>query len=181
MACAPCRSREDVRLVLVRPEWELRRLWTSAVPVVPDMMVTLNLGGGESRRELSWAIELDSGTERISTVWRAKLEGYGSLVRQRLYGARDWRVLAVVPSERRAARVAQAAAAVGVGGIVFFSVRQALELGRALELVVWTTADACAGRAPSASLALGVGSSVPGQRSRSAADRAPVSSCEAIS
>lgn len=176
-----CRSREDVRLALVRPEWELRRLWTPAVPVVPDMMLTLSMGGKEARRDLSWAVELDSGTERISTVWRAKLEGYGSLARQPLYGSRDWRVLAVVPSERRAATVAKAAAAVGgAGGLVLFSVQQALELGRALDIAVWTTADLCAGRPPSASLAPAAGAADPGQHARSAADRAPAQSCGAI-
>lgn len=166
------RSRQDARLALVRPEWELRRLWTPGIPVVPDMMVTFGLGSRDQPRELSWAIELDSGCERISTVWRVKLEGYGSLARQPLYGGRNWRVLAVVPTQARAAKVAQEAAKVGVGNIIFFALQQTLELGCALAPVVWTTSDLCGGgQTGSVSLLLATIAANPGQQSRTAADR----------
>ena len=168
------RSRQDMRLALVRPECELRRLWTPGIPVVPDMMVTLGLGRREHLRELSWAIELDSGCERISTVWRGKLDGYGSLARQPLYGGRNWRVLAVVPTQARAAKVAHEAAKVGVGSLIYFAVQQTLELGCALDPVVWTTSDLCSGgQTASVSLLLTTSPVIPGQQSRAAADRPP--------
>lgn len=130
-----CRARSDVSLVLVRPEWALRPL-SQNEGLVPDAEVVLRATDGESSRELAWFVELDAGTERLA-VWRSKIERYAEARGVRaLYGERDWRLLVLVPSLRRARSVAAVAAAGSLGDACFLGVQSEIEEGRALDLIL---------------------------------------------
>lgn len=168
-----CKNHTGARLSLVRPEWELRRLWTAAIPVVPDMMVMLDVGAGREARDISWAVELDSGCERITTVWRTKAQNYCSLSGGRLYGMEKWHVLALVPSARRAAKIAHEVCQVGAGSLIHFAVGKDLEAGHALDPVLWRASDLLGenSAAPARSLAAPGESANSGQHPRAVAAR----------
>lgn len=168
-----CKNHPDARLSLVRPEWELRRLWTAAIPVVPDMMVVLEVGADKKTRDVSWAVELDSGCERITTVWHTKAKNYRALSGGRLYGMKKWQVLAIVPSARRAAKIAREVCQVGAGSLIHFAVQKDLEADHALDPVLWRASDLVGeNSAASARSLLAPGESADsGQRPRAAAAR----------
>ncbi len=136
-----CRALPSIRLASFRPEWELRPARPEHVRVVPDAIVTLANGDETNPLERAWMVEMDAGTER-SAVWRAKAAQYAELrAGGRLYGATGWKVLAVVPSPRRARTVAMAVATGGAGAFSMVGVADHLERGQALGRVLWRCAD----------------------------------------
>jgi hypothetical protein len=117
---------------MARPEWELRRAKEPGTRLVPDMELVLEAETDDGVVGKAWFIELDAGTER-SAVWEAKAEAYSdACAGGALYGGSSWRVLAVVPSMRRARTVAAAVTRRGAGKLVFLAVQTDLEEGRAL-------------------------------------------------
>lgn len=180
-----CRKAPAVRLALFRPEWELRRLKTAAVGVVPDAMVVLSDetdGGGSG---WAWMVEFDAGTERLA-VWEAKARSYAEQRnRGALYGAARWNVLALVPSARRARSVASAVARVGAGGFVFVGVDTTLEEGRALDPLLWRASalasDATAPAGDSLTSGEKTPISDPARPGPSPADRGSSSKSEVVS
>lgn len=70
----------DLRLESFRPDWELRREHAGlGLSVVPDALVALSWAGAARGRErLTFALEVDRGTERPVEL-RRKLVAYGSL------------------------------------------------------------------------------------------------------
>jgi hypothetical protein len=160
------RADSRVKLELVRPEWELRRAKTESVSIVPDALVVLaareesrgqarKKGSVEMTRKISsaWMVELDAGSERRA-VWQAKAKTYRKLHDQgALYGESRWRVLAVVPTLRRARTVAEAVIKGGGGSFTLLGVEEELLSGRALDRLLWYPADLAQGVAePRASL-----------------------------
>jgi hypothetical protein len=169
-----CRQHPSIRILRFQPEWELRPMKREDMRVVPDAVVTLG-GPEESHRECSWLLELDAGTERTS-VWRAKAREYVELRSAgRVYGAGAWRLLAVVPTARRALTVAVAINTGGAGAFSYVGVIGNLVTGRAFARVLWPCLELARGPnvAPSASLtdALGKPISDADQRARSTVDR----------
>ena len=65
-----------VRLVRVRPDWEVRAEG-EVRPVVPDLVVDLSCSDGQLTRETRVVIELDRGTESLE-VLRRKLRAWAS-------------------------------------------------------------------------------------------------------
>lgn len=131
-----CRSRTDIALVLVRPEWMLRQE-SANEPVVPDAEVVLSRTDGDHAREFVWFVELDAGTERLA-VWRSKIERYADARgRRALYGELEWRLLILVPSVRRARSVAAVCEEVSLGESCFLAVQAAIEEGRALDAILY--------------------------------------------
>jgi hypothetical protein len=172
---AACRKRDGATLALARPEWELRRMKTILEPVVPDFLFVLSQKDGEGERLLVWMVEQDSGTER-STEWRKKAVAYAS-VRGRvpLFGAREFFVLAVVPSVRRAITVATAVCESGAGGFVFVALPDALERGRALDPgTLWKASELVTDTATVRRYSLLLLTPNPGQRPRPAAGRGEI-------
>jgi hypothetical protein len=101
-AALACRQNTGIRIGIFRPEWEIRQMKSAAVDVVPDALVSFIATEGTIERERAWIVEMDAGTQR-SAVWRAKASHYAALRDAgRLYGLAAWRLLAVVPSARRA-------------------------------------------------------------------------------
>jgi hypothetical protein len=67
---------------------------------------------------------MDTGSER-SAVWKSKASKYAELRdRGPLYGLVDWRLVALVPSVRRARTVARAVVAGGGGAFTFLGSHQ---------------------------------------------------------
>lgn len=132
------RSLPAVRLALVRPERELRRMRESGVAVVPDMHVEVQRADGALAR--TWFIELDAGTERLRT-WEEKAAAYLAATCRPLYGSERWRVLAVVPTLRRAQSVGQAVTKAGAGTFIYITVAETLTPGRAFAPVVYRALD----------------------------------------
>ncbi len=141
-----CRRSAETKLVLFRPEWELRRA-SAGESVVPDAQLVLASGTGNEVREVAWFVELDAGTERLA-VWREKADAYAERKRLGpLYDERSWRLLVVAPSARRARSVAAACAERGFGDKTFLGVGTDLDtdalahrLWRADELAAAATA-----------------------------------------
>jgi hypothetical protein len=130
-----------VRIRSFQPEWELRPLKREEMRVVPDAIVTLVGNDVTGERECAWMLEMDSGTERTS-VWKAKAGHYAELRGAgRVYGANDWRLLAIVPSAKRARTVAVAATSAGAGAFSFVGVATCLDEGRAFDRALWPCLD----------------------------------------
>ncbi|MDB4954443.1 MAG: Replication-relaxation [Myxococcales bacterium] len=155
-----CRTRGDARLVLVRPEWELRRA-RAGQPLVPDLQIVVESTDDERVLETAWFVELDAGTERLA-VWHAKAEQYRAAKTGALYDEPHWQVLASVPSLRRARSVATAVAAAGAGRVFWLGVQGALEDGHALDACLWRADDLAAQPASAATWSL-IGRVMPGQ------------------
>jgi hypothetical protein len=97
---------------------------------------------------------MDAGTQR-SAVWRAKAGHYAALRDAgRLYGLTAWRLLAVVPSARRAVSVAAAIASGGAGAFSFVATAANLDGGQAFAPVLWSCLELA--RIPSAQPAAGL-------------------------
>jgi hypothetical protein len=179
-----CRQLPSIHLRRFQPEWELRPLKREDMRVVPDAVVTLG-GPDESQRECSWLLELDAGTERTS-VWRAKAREYVELRSAgRVYGASAWRLLAVVPTARRALTVAVAITAGGAGAFSYVGVIGNLVTGRAFARVLWPCLELAKvpTTAPSACLTDGLSKPISeaDQRARSTVDRGSSSETGRIS
>lgn len=140
-----CRAAPENELLLFRPEWELRGLRAPDLHVVPDAQVVLGRRDAAAG-ERSYMVELDAGTERLA-VWTKKAEAYLEARRRpHLYGARDWRVLALVPNERRLRSLARTVVAAGAGAFIDLAVTETLMEGRALTSALLVASDACQSR-----------------------------------
>lgn len=170
-----CRARGDARVASVRPEWELRAAKGPGTRLVPDMLLVLECTpDGAAAREAAWFVELDGGTERAK-VWEAKMRAYArARADGALFGERDWRVLAVVPSARRARTVAAAASLAGEGAGLWVGLHDGLDGGRALEPALWRSDELREEPAAAPRWTL-LGAATPirdsGPRPRSAAER----------
>jgi hypothetical protein len=142
---AAARATSGVTIKQFVAERQLRALKTSDVTVIPDAAVILEVAGeaGPDQGEdaaphvLAYFAELDGGTER-QKIWTEKFLGYGSARRQgSLYGLTDWRLLALLPSQRRAVHVARTAVASGGAEFTILAVSSSLERGHAFDRVVW--------------------------------------------
>ena len=132
-----CRANPSVRLSCVDPEWEIRRRRTDDLDVVPDAIVVLEGKTVTVRLGCAWMLEMDAGTQR-SSVLKAKAARYAAFRdAPHLYGYANWRVLIMVPSERRARMAAAAFTAGGAGAFSFVAVAKSLEHGRAFGPVLW--------------------------------------------
>jgi hypothetical protein len=130
------RDESTVALHLFLTEAELRRLWASGVPIVPDALVILRHQAKEDVIA-PWFIEFDSGTERLTT-WREKVRAYVALHDGRLvYGVTGWEVLVLVPSIRRARNIALIARDAGAGAFIYLAVEPSLRNGAALNQLLW--------------------------------------------
>ena len=67
----------SVRLSSFRPDWELRQSLGAMLPVIPDALIELGVGGGSHRHRV--ALEVDLGTEHKS-IWQSKLTDYAALL-----------------------------------------------------------------------------------------------------
>jgi hypothetical protein len=175
----------DIRIGCFQPEWELRPKLPNRLHVVPDAMVSLVHRSTKDGRPCTWALEMDNATERAA-VWKGKAAQYAELRSQGyLYGTADWRLLASVPSIRRAHSVAAAITASGAGAFSFVGLAASLEEGRAFEQVLWPCLVLAKGPAspPSASLIDGLEKPIneADQRSRSTVDRGSLPETGAIS
>jgi hypothetical protein len=180
-----CRQFPSVRMGSFRPEWELRSLRSEFVSVVPDAIITLVVADATGERECAWVLEADGGTER-SAVWKGKASHYADLRGTgRLYGVADWRLLAIVPSSRRARSVAIAVTAGGAGAFSYVGVDGRLDEGRAFDDALWPCLELTRlpAVAPTASLLGGFGKPIneADQRSRSTVDRVSASETGRIS
>jgi Replication-relaxation len=170
-----CRADGAARVVLVRPEWELRGE-SAHSGLVPDLQMVLQAGAGDQEREATWFVELDAGTERLA-VWRAKAEAYAEAARRgALFGERAWRVLATVPRVRRARSVSAAVTAAGAGRLVWLGLQPTLEETRVLGAHLWRADELAA--APDSPprwslLGLETPDRDPGPQPRSAAAQGP--------
>jgi hypothetical protein len=134
------RKHPGVRLGLFRTEAELRRLWAPGMPVVPDSQIVLE----DVRRAtaVTYFLEFDGGTERLSTIWKAKAESYRSLREAGpVYGASNWLVLGIAPSVRRAHNIARTVSDAGAGTFLFVAAAETLTDGQAFEPRLWLSAD----------------------------------------
>ena len=132
-----CRRNPAVSMASFEPEWELRRSRQEHVHIVPDAVVTLAGTDVTGERGCAWMLEMDFGTER-SSVWKAKAGHYAEVRDANcLYGVADWRLLAIVPSARRARSVALAVVAGGAGTFSFVGVAGHLDDGRAFDDALW--------------------------------------------
>jgi len=178
----------DLPLICIRrfqPEWELRPLKREDMRVVPDAVVTLGDPDKTRQGECSWLLELDAGTERTS-VWRAKAREYVELRSAgRVYGTSSWRLLAVVPTTRRAFTVAVAITAGGAGAFSYVGVIGNLVAGQAFARVLWPCLELTKvpTAAPSTSIIDGLGKPISeaDQRARSTVDRGSSSETGRIS
>lgn len=127
------------------PERQLRRMKAPDCPVVPDAIAVLRLAAAyagivETSKLVAVALEQDSGCERLK-VWTEKTREY---VRAKglnsFYGyrPRDLVVLALVPSQRRAANVARTVVAAGGGAFVYVGLATDLERANALGAALWS-------------------------------------------
>lgn len=134
-----------VRLQRFIHERRLRRMKAPSCPVVPDAIAVLQLtadGGADAAtgRPVVVALEQDSGYERLK-VWAEKAHGYLRAKRSSSffgYRSSDLVVLAMVPSQRRAANVARMVAAAGGGSFLYIGLVAELEGGRALDAAIWS-------------------------------------------
>jgi hypothetical protein len=132
-----CRENPSVQLACVEPEWEIRRRRADEVDVVPDAIVVLEGKAVTERTGCAWMLEMDAGTQR-SSVLKAKAARYAAFrAAPHLYGYADWRVLLLVPSERRARMAAAAFSSGGAGAFSFAAIGGTLEAGRAFSPVLW--------------------------------------------
>jgi hypothetical protein len=132
-----CRRSPDIRIEYFRPEWELRPLRQEHVHVVPDALLGLARQEVTGVRRCGWMVEVDNTTERTA-VWKSKAAQYAALRSAgRLYGTADWRLLALVPSARRAHSVAVAVTAGGAGAFSFVALTKSLEDGKAFDHALW--------------------------------------------
>lgn len=170
-----CRSTPSVRLMLFRPEAELRRE-RRGERLVPDALFVLRVEGAPEMHEVAWFVELDAGTERLA-IWVKKAEAYSEARRLgSLYGEPQWNVLVVVPSERRARSVARVCAAASLGHCVFLAVQEALEDGHAFDAVLMSADELAKADVPPVRWTLTGDSneiSEADQRGRSTADVGP--------
>lgn len=169
------RRHPSIRIGWFQPEWELRPQLPDQLHIVPDAMVSLVKGDSGIEGRCAWALEMDNATERAA-VWKSKAAQYAELRgTSRLYGTTGWRLLASVPSLRRAHSVAIAITASGAGAFSAVGLAASLEDGRAFDQVLWPClALAKAPTAhPSASLIDGFGTPISeaDQRDRSTVDR----------
>lgn len=149
-----CRNQPRVGIVIFQPEWELRPMKSESVPVIPDAITVLENKDVTDVHPHAWILEMDTGSER-SAVWKSKASKYAELRgRGPLYGLGDWRLVALVPSLRRAHTVAKAVVSGGSGAFTFLGVMSALEDGRAFSRVLYpaTAIAASLAVAPSARL-----------------------------
>ena len=149
-----CRNQLSVRIALFQPEWELRPIKPASVPVIPDAIAVLENVDVTGVRTSAWIWEMDTGSER-SAVWKSKASKYAELRdRGPLYGLVDWRLVALVPSLRRARTVARAVVSGGGGAFTFLGLISALENGRALSRELYPAASIAGSLAarPTASL-----------------------------
>lgn len=131
------RRHPTVRIGRFQPEWELRPLTPEQQHLVPDAMMTLVSPLPDGERQIGWAMEMDNATERAA-VWKSKAEQYVSIgSARRLYGLSDWRLLASVPTNRRALTVATAITAGGAGAFSFVALSSSLEAGHAFDRLLW--------------------------------------------
>jgi len=184
-AALACRQNPGVRIGIFRPEWEIRQMKPEAVNVVPDALVSFITTDGTVERERAWIVEMDAGTQR-SAVWRAKAGNYAALRDAgRPYGLAAWRLLAIVPSARRALSVAVAITASGAGAFSFVATAGSLDAGHAFAPVLWPCLELA--RIPSAQPAAGLldGLTSPineaAQPRQSTADRVSPSKTGAVS
>ncbi len=134
------RQNETVALSLFRTEAELRRLWEPGIPLVPDAMVVLG-NATSPERHATWFVELDGGTERLTT-WREKARAYRALRDGRfLYGVVDWELVVLVPSLRRGRNIALVLHDGGAGAFSFIAVAEELSEGRALQPLLWRATE----------------------------------------
>jgi len=166
------------------PEWELRPMRPADVHVVPDAIVSLSRPVVTGERRCVWIVEVDNTTERIA-VWRRKAAQYAELrSRGRLYGYPDWRLLAIVPSLRRARSVSAAVSEGGGGAFGYVGVANTLEAGQAFEPVVWLCSELA--NAPDAQPTVSLTEKLTepiaraDQRDRSTVDRSPSAETGAI-
>lgn len=165
----------SVRIGRFEPEWELRARTPEGQRLVPDAMLTLSARRPSGEPLAAWALEMDNATER-SAVWKAKAEQYAAIgPDRRLYGIPGWRMLASVPTGRRALTVAAAITAGGAGAFSFVAVGPTLEAGDAFAPLLWPclVLARTPNARPSASLVDGLVPPIDeaDQRGRSAADR----------
>ncbi|MGA7743193.1 MAG: replication-relaxation family protein [Polyangia bacterium] len=129
-----------IRLHRFVPERQLRRFKAPGCPVVPDALFVLEAsaeGGAEGASRLPWFVEQDNSTERLK-VWAEKIRGYRSnLPSGRLYGMRDWLLLVLAPTRKRAANISRTAVAAGGGDFTYVAIAAVLEGGHALDAVLW--------------------------------------------
>ena len=180
-----CRQLPSICIRRFQPEWELRPMKREDMRVVPDAVVALAGTDKASQRECSWLLELDAGTERTS-VWRAKAREYVELRSSgRVYGVGAWRLLAVVPTARRALTVAVAITAGGAGAFSYVGVIGNLVSGHAFARALWPCLELTQvpTAPPSASITDGLGKPISeaDQRARSTVDRGSSSETGRIS
>jgi hypothetical protein len=136
-----CRENPSVRLACVQPEWELRQQRTTNFDVVPDAIVSLESKPVTDRPGCAWMVEMDAGTQR-SSVLKAKAVRYAAFrTAPHLYGYAIWRVLLLVPSERRARMAATAICSGGAGAFSLVAVAKSMEEGLALGLSMWPCSE----------------------------------------
>jgi len=169
------RRHPSIRIGCFQPEWELRPQLPGHLHVVPDAMVSLVGHEANIEYRLGWALEMDNATERAA-VWKAKATQYADLRSTgHLYGMADWRLLAAVPSLRRAHSVAAVIAAGGAGAFSFVGLAASLEGGHAFDQVLWPSLVLAKAPAapPTTSLINGFGKPISeaDQRGRSTVDR----------
>lgn len=102
--------RRSTRLTLARFAFEAelrRRVGTTKYALVPDGVAVVV---DEDGHETTFALEVDQATQNPSYVLREKIEPYIALAGAGapLVGVAPWRVLFVVPTERRARKLAEA-------------------------------------------------------------------------
>ncbi|MBN2561765.1 MAG: replication-relaxation family protein [Phycisphaerae bacterium] len=170
-----CRSHPSVQLACVQPEWELRRQRTDGLELVPDAIISMESKPVTDRRSCAWMLEMDGGTQR-SSVLKAKAARYAAFrAVPHLYGHADWRVLLLVPSERRARMAAAAFTSGGAGAFSFVAIARSLGEGRAFSPSLWPCLELTHSpqARPSASLVDGITApnSKADQQGRSEVDR----------
>lgn len=180
-----CRQLPSIRIRSFQPEWELRPLKRDDMRVVPDAVVTLGGSDNTNEGECSWLLELDAGTERTS-VWRAKAREYVELRSSgRVYGVGAWRLLAVVPTAKRALTVAVAITDGGAGAFSYVGLIGNLTAGQAFAQVLWPCLELAKvpTTPPSVSITDGLGKPISeaDQRARSTVDRVSSLETERIS
>jgi hypothetical protein len=132
-----CRNQPSVGIVIFQPEWELRPMKSESVPIIPDAITVLENREVTDVHPRALILEMDTGSER-SAVWKSKASKYAELRGHGpLYGLADWRLVALVPSVRRACTVARAVVSGGAGAFTFLGVISALENGRAFSRVLY--------------------------------------------
>lgn len=148
------RREPRVRLARFVTEAELRRQAANRERVVPDAMICL--ASADGTRQRTHLVELDSGHQRLAT-WQEKSAQLAACQGTVLYGASAWRVLASVPTLKRARGVARAAMAGGGGHLVFLAVADTLARGQAFAPVVWRAQDLAEGNQSSTPTTLTAG------------------------